>query len=66
MTATTSKAPTLFLLQNAPAVLFAGALVAFGLLSPRFLTVENLINIMIQSSSVVIVAVELMPGRSAL
>jgi ribose transport system permease protein len=56
MRVTTSK-PTTLLLQNAPVVLFAGAFVAFGLLSPRFLSVENLVNILIQSSSVVIVAV---------
>lgn len=57
-----------FVLQNALAVLFGAVLIAFGLLSPRFetgigiawprfLTLDNAVNILIQSSSIAIVAI---------
>jgi len=44
------------LLNNAPLVLFAIALIVFSILSPRFLTGDNLLNILLQSSSTIIVA----------
>ncbi len=44
-------------LNGAPLILFAGVLVAFGLLSPRFFELRNLVNIAVQSSSIGIVAV---------
>lgn len=44
------------MLRAAPALLFLAAIVGFGLWSPRFLTVANGVNILIQSSAVAIVA----------
>jgi ribose transport system permease protein len=44
------------LLRGAPLCVFLAALVAFGLVAPRFLTVDNLVNILVQSSAVTIVA----------
>jgi ribose transport system permease protein len=44
------------LLNNAPLVLFAMAIVTFSMLSPRFFTGDNLLNILLQSSSTIIVA----------
>ncbi len=44
------------LLNNASLVLFAVVLVVFALLSPKFFTGDNLVNILIQSSSTAIVA----------
>jgi ribose transport system permease protein len=49
--------PWLRLLDNAPLVLFVGVLAGFGLLSPRFFTGANLLNIVVQSSSTAIVAI---------
>jgi ribose transport system permease protein len=43
-------------LSNASLFLFLWVLAAFGLLSPKFFTLPNLLNILIQSSSTVIVA----------
>ena len=44
------------LLAAAPVVLYAGMLIVFSALSPRFRTLENFENILIQSSSAAIVA----------
>jgi len=49
--------PFLLVLNNASVVLFVVVLTAFGLLSPKFLTAPNLVNILIQSSSTAIVAI---------
>lgn len=46
----------LLLLNSAPLLLFVAVLIAFGLLSPRFLDPHNLLNILVQSSSTGIVA----------
>jgi ribose transport system permease protein len=45
------------LLAAAPLVLYLGMLIVFSVLSPRFRTVENFENILIQSSSAAVVAV---------
>jgi ribose transport system permease protein len=47
----------LFALQNAPALLFAVLLAAFALLSDRFLTPANFVNIVIQAAHVGIIAI---------
>jgi ribose transport system permease protein len=47
----------LLLLQYAPFLLFILLLVAFGLLSNRFLTITNFVNILIQSAHVAIIAI---------
>ncbi len=47
----------LFVLQNAPLILFACVFGIFTALSPKFLTLENLENILIQSSSAGVVAI---------
>jgi ribose transport system permease protein len=47
----------LLVLQNTPAILFVVLLVAFSLLSSRFLTVTTGLNILTQSSHVVIMAI---------
>jgi ribose transport system permease protein len=44
-------------LNQAPAALFAAVLLAFALLSPKFLTVANLSNIAVQSASTAVVAI---------
>ena len=44
-------------LNHASLMLFVSVLLGFGLLSPRFLTPDNLLNILIQASSTAIVAV---------
>lgn len=44
------------LLNVAPLVLFGGVFVVFGSLSPKFLELQNLCNILLQSSSMAIVA----------
>jgi len=41
----------LMVLQNAPLLLFVAVLAVFGCLSPKFLTPANLVNVLIQSSS---------------
>ena len=48
--------PSLLLLNNASLALFAIVLVAFSALSPKFLTSDNLLNILLQSSSTIMVA----------
>jgi ribose transport system permease protein len=48
--------PVLFALNNAPLVLFAIVLAVFGAMSPKFLSGDNLVNILIQSSAAGIVA----------
>lgn len=48
---------SLFVLQQAPALLFVAVFVFFGFLSPVFLTPANLINILVQSASAGIVAI---------
>jgi ribose transport system permease protein len=50
------RGPLFFLLNQASWLLFATVLVVFGILSPRFLSGANLVNILIQSSSLAIVA----------
>ncbi len=47
----------LIALNNAPTVLFALVLAAFGLLAPQFFTGQNLTNIGVQASSTAIVAI---------
>ncbi|MBV9637719.1 MAG: ABC transporter permease [Methylobacteriaceae bacterium] len=47
----------LLLLQYAPLLLFIVLLVVFGLLSGRFLTTANFVNILIQSAHVAIIAI---------
>ena len=47
----------LLALNNAPAALFAVVLALFGLLSPQFLTGQNLTNIGVQGSSTAILAI---------
>jgi len=47
----------LLLLNNAPLLLFAALLGLFGLLSSKFLTGSNLMNLLIQSSSTAVVAI---------
>lgn len=54
---TTQKSTViLFILKNAPVILFVAVFAGFASLSPGFLTIENVINILIQSASVGIVA----------
>jgi len=48
--------PVLFALNNAPLILFAVVLAVFGLMSPKFLSGDNLVNILIQTSATGIVA----------
>jgi ribose transport system permease protein len=47
----------LLILQYAPLLLFFVLLIAFGLLSHRFLTTANFVNILIQSAHVAIIAI---------
>jgi ribose transport system permease protein len=56
MTSSRSR-PLLLLLNSAPVLLFLGVFALFGWLSPRFLEPQNLVNILIQSSSTGIVAI---------
>lgn len=51
------KALSLWLLNQAPFLLFAMVFVVLGVLSDRFLEAQNLINILIQSSSIAISAI---------
>ena len=44
------------LLRAAPLLLFLVAVLAFGLRAPRFLTIDNAVNILVQSSAIAIVA----------
>jgi ribose transport system permease protein len=52
-----NRKPLLMLLNSAPLLLFAAVFVLFGLLSGKFLAPQNLLNILIQSSALTIVAV---------
>lgn len=56
MTASGSSRSALFALNNAPILLFIVVLATFGLMAPSFLTGTNLVNILIQSSSTILVA----------
>lgn len=56
MSAPTSR-PLLRLLDLAPVALFAVVLLAFGLMSDKFLTAANFTQILVQSSSTAVVAV---------
>jgi ribose transport system permease protein len=47
----------LLLLQNTPALLFLLLIVGFGLMSPRFLTPTNFVNIVIQAAHIGIIAI---------
>jgi ribose transport system permease protein len=47
----------LLILQYAPVLLFLVLLIAFGLLSNRFLTTANFVNILIQSAHIAIIAI---------
>src|SRR2546428_7035727 len=47
----------LLLLQNAPWLLFLALVVVFGLLSGRFLTPTNFVNILIQAAHIPIIAI---------
>lgn len=51
------RAGTLFALRNAPLLLFLVLLVAFGLMSDRFLTPVNFVNILIQAAHVGVIAI---------
>jgi ribose transport system permease protein len=53
----TGKAILLWLLGRAPLVLFAAVFAVFGSQSGRFLEFQNLVNILIQSSSLAVAAV---------
>jgi len=48
---------TLLVLQNAPIILFAVLVIVFGLMSSRFLTPVNFLNIVNQSSHIAIIAI---------
>lgn len=54
---TLPKGLLLLALNHAPLVLFSGVLLALGSLSPKFLEWNNLVNILVQSSSLGIAAV---------
>ena len=49
--------PWLLALKSAPLLLLAGVFLVFGSLSPRFFQTQNLVNILVQSSSTAIVAI---------
>src|SRR5512141_455046 len=51
------RKPLLIVLNNAPVLLFIGIFLGFGLLSDKFLQPRNLINILVQASSLAIVAI---------
>ena len=57
MTQTRTKLSFLWLLEHSSVLLFLGIYLLFGLLSTKFLTVSNFVNILIQSSSLAIVAI---------
>src|SRR5580692_9774497 len=48
---------TLLLLQNTPVVLFLVLIVGFGVLSPRFLSPINFVNILVQAAHIGIIAI---------
>jgi ribose transport system permease protein len=47
----------MLVVRNAPLLLFVAVFSVFGCLSPQFLTVQNLVNVLIQSSSLGVVAI---------
>jgi ribose transport system permease protein len=49
--------PVLLALNQAPVLLFIVVLAAFGVLSPKFFTGDNLVNLLVQSSSTVVVGI---------
>lgn len=49
--------PVLLLLNSTPLLLFVAVFAAFSALSPRFLSAQNLVNILLQASSTGIVAI---------
>jgi ribose transport system permease protein len=49
--------PLLLALNLAPLLLFVGVFLVFGILSPKFREAQNVVNILIQSSSTAIVAI---------
>lgn len=55
MTAASNRL-TLAALKNAPLILFAVVIVFFAYLSPKFIEPRNLLNILVQSSSIAVVA----------
>jgi ribose transport system permease protein len=57
VTADANSRLRLLLLQNAPLLLFVLLLATFALLSPRFLTPTNFVNIMAQAAHIAIIAV---------
>lgn len=56
MTLQSRSKPLLLALNNAPLLLFAIVLAVFGVMSPKFLAGDNLVNILIQTSATGIVA----------
>lgn len=50
------NSPAAWLLNNISLLLFLLVLAVFGALSPKFLTTDNLINLLVQSSSTMVVA----------
>ena len=52
-----NRSTTLFVLRNAPVLLFIVLLACFGLMSDRFLTVTNFVNIVIQAAHIGIIAI---------
>jgi ribose transport system permease protein len=48
---------TLFLLQNTPVLLFIVLIAAFGVMSPRFLSAVNFVNIVVQAAHIGIIAI---------
>ena len=52
-----SRNSTLFVLRNAPVLLFIVLLASFGLMSDRFLTPANFVNIFIQAAHIGIIAI---------
>ncbi|QDV34719.1 ABC transporter permease [Tautonia plasticadhaerens] len=56
MTGRARSGAAVALLRAAPALLFLAAVAGFGLATPRFLTAENAVNVLVQSSATAIVA----------
>jgi ribose transport system permease protein len=46
-----------FLLERASLLLFVAVFLAFGVLSPKFLEAQNLVNILVQTSSIAVTAI---------
>lgn len=53
----TPRRTAAWIFTGAPVLLYAVVVVAFALLSPKFLTIENFVNILVQSSAIAVVAV---------